>query len=225
MIAGDVRDPKTMRLALEGVDAVYHFAAAVGVGQSMYEIVNYTNINADGTAVLLEALAGHSAGAIGGGVEHERLRRGTLSARRRYVPGGARTLPRTVARARLGGARRGRRGPPACGHAGDQAPRPAFRVRAFQVLPGTALPDGRPRLRDSDRCPALLQYLRHPAGAFQSVHRGPGHLCGALPEQQAAAHQRGRRATARFRQRAGHRPGLPAGAGGARRGGPRLQRG
>ncbi len=60
VIAGDVRDPKTVRLALEGVQAVYHFAAAVGVGQSMYEIVNYTNINADGTAVLLEALSGRS---------------------------------------------------------------------------------------------------------------------------------------------------------------------
>jgi dTDP-L-rhamnose 4-epimerase len=57
VIAGDVRDPKTVRLALEGVEGVYHFAAAVGVGQSMYEIANYTNINADGTAVLLEALA------------------------------------------------------------------------------------------------------------------------------------------------------------------------
>ena len=57
IVAGDVRDAKTVRLALDGVSAVYHFAAAVGVGQSMYEIVNYTNINADGTAVLLEALA------------------------------------------------------------------------------------------------------------------------------------------------------------------------
>ena len=57
VIAGDVRDPKSVRVALDGVSAVYHFAAAVGVGQSMYEIVNYTNINADGTAVLLEALA------------------------------------------------------------------------------------------------------------------------------------------------------------------------
>ena len=59
IIAGDVRDPKTVRLALDGVEAVYHFAATVGVGQSMYEIVNYTNINGDGTAVLLEALAQH----------------------------------------------------------------------------------------------------------------------------------------------------------------------
>jgi dTDP-L-rhamnose 4-epimerase len=57
VIAGDVRDPKTVRMCLEGVEGVFHFAAAVGVGQSMYEIVNYTNINGDGTAVLLEALA------------------------------------------------------------------------------------------------------------------------------------------------------------------------
>ena len=59
VIAGDVRDPKTVRGALEGVGAVYHLAATVGVGQSMYELVNYTNINADGTAVLLEAMAQH----------------------------------------------------------------------------------------------------------------------------------------------------------------------
>jgi len=35
---------------------VYHFVAAVGVGQSMYEIAEYTSINELGTAVLLEAL-------------------------------------------------------------------------------------------------------------------------------------------------------------------------
>jgi dTDP-L-rhamnose 4-epimerase len=45
-----------VRRALDGVDAVYHFAAAVGVGQSMYEIVRYTDVNNMGTAVLLEAL-------------------------------------------------------------------------------------------------------------------------------------------------------------------------
>ncbi|MBZ4419422.1 NAD-dependent epimerase/dehydratase family protein [Myxococcus sp. RHSTA-1-4] len=53
---GDVRDAKAVRRALEGVDAVYHFAAAVGVGQSMYEIAHYTSVNNLGTAVLLEAL-------------------------------------------------------------------------------------------------------------------------------------------------------------------------
>lgn len=53
---GDVREPQAVREALEGVDAVYHFAAAVGVGQSMYELAHYTSVNNLGTAVLLEAL-------------------------------------------------------------------------------------------------------------------------------------------------------------------------
>ena len=53
---GDVRDPQAVRKALEGVDRVVHFAAAVGVGQSMYEIQRYTDVNNIGTAVLLEAL-------------------------------------------------------------------------------------------------------------------------------------------------------------------------
>jgi dTDP-L-rhamnose 4-epimerase len=51
---GDVRDREAAGRALDGVDAVVHFAAAVGVGQSMYEIERYTSINAIGAAVLLE---------------------------------------------------------------------------------------------------------------------------------------------------------------------------
>jgi len=51
---GDVRDHAAVARALEGVDAVYHFAAAVGVGQSMYEIERYTSVNAIGAAVVLE---------------------------------------------------------------------------------------------------------------------------------------------------------------------------
>ncbi|MGV3774194.1 MAG: SDR family NAD(P)-dependent oxidoreductase [Verrucomicrobiales bacterium] len=55
-VRGDVRDAAAVRKALKGIDAVYHFAAAVGVGQSMYEIEKYTSINNIGTAVLLEEL-------------------------------------------------------------------------------------------------------------------------------------------------------------------------
>src|SRR5262249_55083288 len=51
---GDVRDHDAVARALDGVDAVYHLAAAVGVGQSMYEIERYTSINAIGAAVVLE---------------------------------------------------------------------------------------------------------------------------------------------------------------------------
>jgi dTDP-L-rhamnose 4-epimerase len=57
LIAGDVRDRDAVRRALDGVDTVVHFAAAVGVGQSMYEIERYTSINAIGAAVLLEEVA------------------------------------------------------------------------------------------------------------------------------------------------------------------------
>jgi dTDP-L-rhamnose 4-epimerase len=56
LIVGDVRDSVAVKKALKGVDAVYHFAAAVGVGQSMYEVEQYTSTNTQGTAVLLEAL-------------------------------------------------------------------------------------------------------------------------------------------------------------------------
>ena len=57
LVVGDVRDADAVRRALAGVDAVYHYAAAVGVGQSMYEIAHYTDVNNMGTAVLLEALS------------------------------------------------------------------------------------------------------------------------------------------------------------------------
>jgi dTDP-L-rhamnose 4-epimerase len=54
---GDVRDAEAVRNALRGVDAVFHFAAAVGVGQSMYQVERYPDVNNRGTAVLLEALS------------------------------------------------------------------------------------------------------------------------------------------------------------------------
>jgi len=57
VMVGDVRDPHKVRQALKGINAVYHYAAMVGVGQSMYEIKEYTDVNNVGTAVLLEALS------------------------------------------------------------------------------------------------------------------------------------------------------------------------
>ena len=57
LLVGDVREPADVREALVGVDMVVHFAAAVGVGQSMYDVAHYTSVNNLGTAVLLEALA------------------------------------------------------------------------------------------------------------------------------------------------------------------------
>lgn len=64
LIVGDVRDADAVRKALQGIDAVYHFASVVGVGQSMYEIERYTDVNNRGTAVLLEALIQHPVGKL-----------------------------------------------------------------------------------------------------------------------------------------------------------------
>jgi dTDP-L-rhamnose 4-epimerase len=56
MIHGDMRDPSAVRCALQGMEVIYHLAAAVGVGQSMYEIARYMESNTQGTANLLQAL-------------------------------------------------------------------------------------------------------------------------------------------------------------------------
>lgn len=55
-IEGDVCDREVVDRALEGIDVVFHEAAEVGVGQSMYEIHRYVRANDLGTAVLLEAV-------------------------------------------------------------------------------------------------------------------------------------------------------------------------
>jgi dTDP-L-rhamnose 4-epimerase len=52
-----VRDAETVARVLPGCDGVFHLAAEVGVGQSMYEIVRYVGVNDLGTAVLLEQLS------------------------------------------------------------------------------------------------------------------------------------------------------------------------
>lgn len=56
LIKGDVRDRKLLAETLADVDIIFHFAAAVGVGQSMYEISRYMSVNTQGTAELLQTL-------------------------------------------------------------------------------------------------------------------------------------------------------------------------
>jgi dTDP-L-rhamnose 4-epimerase len=56
LMVGDIRSPRTVQRALADVDAVLHLASRVGVGQSMYEIADYTDVNSRGTAILLEAM-------------------------------------------------------------------------------------------------------------------------------------------------------------------------
>ncbi len=56
LVEGDCRDREAVASALRDVDLVVHLAARVGVGQSMYEMAEYTSVNDVGTAVLLEAM-------------------------------------------------------------------------------------------------------------------------------------------------------------------------
>jgi dTDP-L-rhamnose 4-epimerase len=56
LLQGDMRDADAVHRALERIDVVFHLAAAVGVGQSMYEISHYIGTNTQGTAILLQGL-------------------------------------------------------------------------------------------------------------------------------------------------------------------------
>ncbi|MGH7477583.1 MAG: NAD-dependent epimerase/dehydratase family protein [Longimicrobiales bacterium] len=57
LVHGDIRDAAAVERALDGVSAVVHLAAAVGVGQSMYVPRYYTSVNVDGQGALMEAMA------------------------------------------------------------------------------------------------------------------------------------------------------------------------
>jgi dTDP-L-rhamnose 4-epimerase len=59
LVIGDVRDHQAVSVALDGCEALVHFAAAVGVGQSMYRMEHYTSVNALGAAVVLEEAVRH----------------------------------------------------------------------------------------------------------------------------------------------------------------------
>jgi|SRR6185312_12632895 len=89
-VRGDVRNRGIVKRALRGVDAVFHFAASVGVGQSMYQIAEYTSVNNLGTATLLQEIAeapvealvvASSMSLYGEGLYHDCMRRAVLGER------------------------------------------------------------------------------------------------------------------------------------------------
>ncbi len=99
-VRGDVRDADVVARATAGVDGVFHLAAEVGVGQSMYEISRYVGANDLGTAVLLETLVDAPVGRVvvassmsvyGEGLYVDRNGKQVDGARRRHndVRGGA----------------------------------------------------------------------------------------------------------------------------------------
>lgn len=61
-VRGDVRDYDSLAKAIDGIEIVSHHAAAVGVGQSQYQIKHYVDVNIGGTANLLDVLANRKHG-------------------------------------------------------------------------------------------------------------------------------------------------------------------
>lgn len=55
-VKADLRELKKYLDIIEDIEIVYHLAAAVGVGQSMYQIEKYIDVNDTGTAKLLDIL-------------------------------------------------------------------------------------------------------------------------------------------------------------------------
>lgn len=56
LIIGNVADKSVLYAALKGQDAVIHYAAETGTGQSMYAVSHYSNINIQATAYLCDYL-------------------------------------------------------------------------------------------------------------------------------------------------------------------------
>ncbi len=55
-INNDIRNKEALENIVEDVDVIFHLAAMVGVGQSMYQIEKYVDVNINGTAILLDLL-------------------------------------------------------------------------------------------------------------------------------------------------------------------------
>ena len=83
--AGDVRDRAVFEPLVLASDAVVHFGAAVSVGQSMYQVDRYVDVNTRGTALLLDILvnAKHNVAEGARRLLDRRLRRRRVPLRRR----------------------------------------------------------------------------------------------------------------------------------------------
>ncbi len=57
LVRGDMRDYDRLRDVVVHAEVIFHLAAAVGMGQSMYQVKKYVDVNTGGTANLLDILA------------------------------------------------------------------------------------------------------------------------------------------------------------------------
>jgi nucleoside-diphosphate-sugar epimerase len=180
---GDVRDHDAVRRALDGVDAVVHFAAAVGVGQSMYEIERYTSINAIGAAVVLEEVL----------ERRDEIKKLLVASSMSIYGEGQYRNPQTGESGLAPGLR------PDSQLAArewellaDEAASADLDLRDRQARPRGDGACRRCRVRNPRRRASLLQRLRRTPGAVESLHRRRGDLCVTVAQRPCAARLRGR---------------------------------
>ncbi|MHA1268779.1 MAG: SDR family NAD(P)-dependent oxidoreductase [Candidatus Helarchaeota archaeon] len=56
LIIGDIRSPEDVKKAIQDIDIIFNLASAVGVGQSMYQIKHYIDVNTHGTSNLMDII-------------------------------------------------------------------------------------------------------------------------------------------------------------------------
>ena len=210
-VHGDVGDPDAVAKALDGVDRVVHLAAAVGVGQSMYEIARYVRTNTLRNGRVPGA-AGRERRASPQSSSSPRPCRSTAKARTRCAEHGD-VAPRPRARSSSSLARHWELRCPVVRRASSRRfptleTKPLIPTSVYAVtkrdheelclVVGAAY--GNP-----DGCTALLQRLRPWPGALEPVHRRRGDLLLAAAERQRACRVRGRPPVARLHPRQRHR--------------------
>ncbi len=209
---GDIRDAEAVRAALRGVDGVFHLAAEVGVGQSMYEIDRYTSVNDLGTAVLFQQLI------------EQPVRRVVVASSMSvygeglYINDNGERIDVPERRGRAIGAGMGSGGRATGGRSCPCRRRRARRRRwprsmrsASSCRSGCALMVAGAYRHGVLRA-AALQRLRAGTGAVEPLYRRAGDLRLAAGERAAADGLRGWRAAARLRACRGRRARLPPGA-------------
>jgi dTDP-L-rhamnose 4-epimerase len=89
---GSVTSSSDVKRALEGISAIVHLAAETGTGQSMYEITRYTEVNVQGTALLMQHLVN---------ARHHRIERVVLASSRSVYGEGSYIRPGDASKQRL----------------------------------------------------------------------------------------------------------------------------
>ena len=176
-MTGDIRDPEAVARALQRhFDAVIHLVALVGVGQSMYQIAEYTSVNNLGTAIFCKRLP-PTRWKNCCRFQHEYLWRRTVLRRGRKDSNGTGS--------HTGAAQDGdweiedplgRPLVPAPTPE-DKTPCAGLGLCALQIRPGAVVPILGTSLRNSHRSSTIFQYVWSEPGALEPLHGRPEQFC------------------------------------------------